>query len=62
MNNKLSLQTYKCLEVQLGEKPAKEIYTLINNMSSEIEYLRKRKVDTTYIAPESSEPVRSPHA
>lgn len=51
MKNKLSLQTRKCLEVNIGEKAAYEIYELINNMSEEITKLRKNKVDVTHIAP-----------
>jgi hypothetical protein len=60
-NNKLSLQTYKCLQIQVGEKAAHEIYNLINNMSEEISNLKRNKVDVTKIMPVSSDPKGSPN-
>ena len=53
MKSKLSLQTRKCLEVNIGEKVAYEIYELINNMSEEISNLKKNKVEVTRIMPTS---------
>lgn len=58
--NKLSLQTRKCLEVQIGARAANEIYELINNMSEEISSLKRNKVNVTRIAPVSSDPNESP--
>ena len=58
--NKLSIQTRKCLEINIGEKAAYEIYELINNMSEEISNLRRNKVDVTHIAPVSSNVDESP--
>lgn len=52
--NKLSLQTRKCLETQIGEKAAHEIYNLINSMSEEISNLKKNKVQVTQMTPVSS--------
>ena len=60
MKNKLSLQTRKCLEVQMGKKAASEIYNLINSMSEEIDNLKRNKVNVTNIAPVSSDPKGSP--
>ena len=60
MKSKLSLQTRKCLEINIGEKAAYEIYELINNMSEEISNLRRNKVDVTHIAPVSSNVDKSP--
>tara|TARA_Y100000592_G_scaffold20353_1_gene31210 strand:+ start:326 stop:517 length:192 start_codon:yes stop_codon:yes gene_type:complete len=59
MKNKLSLQTRKSLEVNIGEKAAYEIYELINNMSEEISNLKRNKVDVTRIVPVSPDPERS---
>jgi hypothetical protein len=59
-NNKLSLQTRKCLEVQIGVRAANEIYELINNMSEEISSLKRNKVSVTRITPVSSDPNESP--
>lgn len=59
--NKLSLQTRKCLEINIGEDAANEIYNLINNMSEEICTLKKNKVDVTRIMPVSPEPEGSHH-
>lgn len=56
MKSKLSLQTRKCLEVNIGEKAAYEIYELINNMSEEISNLKRNKVDVTRIVPVSPDP------
>lgn len=58
--NKLSLQTRKCLEINIGEDAANEIYNLINNMSEEIYTLKRNKVDVTRIMPVSSDPKESP--
>ena len=44
MKNKLSTQTRKCLEINIGEKAAYEIYELINNMSEEISYPNKDEI------------------
>jgi hypothetical protein len=60
-NNKLSLQTRKCLELNIGEHAANEIYNLINNMSEEISNLKRNKVDVTKIMPVSSDPKGSPN-
>lgn len=60
MKTRLSRQTRKCLEVQLGEHAANEIYNLINSMCDEINRLNENKVDATPIAPVSSEPIQSP--
>ena len=57
--NKLSLQTRKCLEVQIGKKAASEIYNLINGMSEEIDNLKRNKVSVTHIAP--SYPMQTSH-
>ena len=38
--------------VNIGEDAAQEIFTLINQMSEEIDFLRKNKVDVTHIVPE----------
>lgn len=56
MKNKLSTQTRKCLEINIGEKAAYEIYELINNMSEEISNLKRNKVDVTRIVPVSPDP------
>ena len=58
--NKLSLQTRKCLETQIGEKAANEIYELINNMSEEISNLKRNKVEVTKIMSVSSNVEESP--
>ena len=58
--NKLSLKTRKCLEINIGEDAANEIYNLINNMSEEIYTLKRNKVDVTRIMPVSSDPKESP--
>lgn len=60
MKNKLSTQTRKCLEINIGEKAAYEIYELINNMSEEISNLKRNKVEVTRIMPVSSDPKGSP--
>jgi hypothetical protein len=60
MKTRLSIQTRKCLEVQLGSAAAHEIYNLINSMYDEINRLNESKVDKTFIAPVSSEPIKSP--
>jgi hypothetical protein len=60
-SNKLSLQTRKCLEVQIGARAANEIYELINNMSEEISSLKRNKVNVTRITPVSSDPKGSHH-
>ena len=59
MKNKLSTQTRKCLEINIGEKAAYEIYELINNMSEEISNLKRNKVDVTRIMPVLPDPERS---
>ena len=59
--NKLSLQTRKCLEINIGEDAANVIYNLINNMSEEICTLKRNKVDVTRIMPVSPEPEGSHH-
>ena len=43
--NKLSLQTRKCLRIQLGDRAGNEIYNLINGMNEEIDNLRRNKTD-----------------
>jgi len=60
MQNKLSLQTRKCLEVNIGKNAAYEIYNLINSMSEEISSLKRNKVEVTRIMPVSSDPKGSP--
>jgi len=48
----LSFSCKKALMVNIGEDAAQEIFTLINQMSEEIDFLRRNKVDVTHIVPE----------
>jgi hypothetical protein len=49
MKKSLSRRTLKCLENNIGETAALEIYNLINDLTIEIEILRRTKVDVTPI-------------
>jgi len=56
--NKLSLQTRKCLEMQIGKKAASEIYDLINGMSEEIANLKKNKMNVTRVLSNTDQSTR----
>jgi hypothetical protein len=47
--NRLSRKTLKCLENNIGEEAALEIYDVINDLNTEIEILRRTKVNVTPI-------------
>ena len=45
----LSQKTLKCLENNIGQSAAKEIYNVIADLEAQIEALKKTKVDVTPI-------------
>ena len=52
----LSYNSRKALIINIGEKAGTEIADLISQMASEIEDLRRTKVNVTRIIPSESEP------
>jgi hypothetical protein len=45
----LSQKTLKCLENNIGQNAAREIYNIIADLEAQVEVLKKTKVDVTPI-------------
>tara|TARA_R110000824_G_scaffold151_1_gene559 strand:+ start:812 stop:979 length:168 start_codon:yes stop_codon:yes gene_type:complete len=46
---RISTNTKKSLENQIGQRPAKEIFDILSGLIQEVETLKRNKVDVTKI-------------